>query len=308
MSPLPDLRHEDLALVVVDDARTGRIYFLRALEQAGYDDVRVAESAQRALEMVAERPADVIIADWLMPGMDGLELTRRVRARDEESGRYTAIILSTAREGVQALVTAFRAGVDDFLHKPFDAEELIARVFAAGSHANAQNMLLETGETLARAREARSEHWASDPLTGLGGADYFEAQLTTHLMEASIRGGAVCAALVDMQGTALDVDDPAPALTRIGRRLIRSVRPTDSVCRIAERRFGVVMSAPDGSGFREAVFARLEREVAGRPLTPGRRDESDIEARLGHATWEGPGTPLSPAELTSRAQQHLARG
>ena len=82
MNALRDLRHEHLALVVVDDARTGRIYFLRALEQAGYDDVRIAESANRALELLAERPADVIIADWLMPGMDGLQLTQRIRERD----------------------------------------------------------------------------------------------------------------------------------------------------------------------------------------------------------------------------------
>lgn len=305
MNALQDLRHEHLALVVVDDARTGRIYFLRALEQAGYDDVRIAESANRALELLAERPADVVIADWLMPGMDGLQLTQRIRESDEESGRYTAVILSTAREGVQALVTAFRSGVDDFLHKPFDAEELIARVFAAGSHANAQNMLLETGETLARNNEARSEHWASDNVTGLGGTDYFEAQLTTHLMEIAMRGGAVCAALVDAAGPGMETDNPAVALCRIGRRLARAVRPTDAVCRIADQRFGLVMSAPDASGFREAVFARIEREVAGRPVARPRDGEPDIELRIGHAIWEGPGTPLSPAELTSRAERML---
>lgn len=305
MNALRDLRHEHLALVVVDDARTGRIYFLRALEQAGYDDVRIAESANRALELLAERPADVVIADWMMPGMDGLQLTQMIRERDEEAGRYTAVILSTAREGVQALVTAFRSGVDDFLHKPFDAEELIARVFAAGSHANAQNMLLETTETLARNREARSEHWASDNVTGLGGADYFEAQLTTHLMEIAMRGGAVCATLVDVSGPGMETDKPAVALSRVGRRLVRAVRPTDAVCRISDQRFGLVMSAPDAAGFRDAVFARIEREVAGRPIGRPRGSEPDIELRIGHAIWEGPGTPLSPAELTSRAERML---
>lgn len=305
MNALRELRHEHLALVVVDDARTGRIYFLRALEQAGYDDVRIAESANRALELLAERPADVVIADWMMPGMDGLQLTQRIRERDEEAGRYTAVILSTAREGVQALVTAFRSGVDDFLHKPFDAEELIARIFAAGSHANAQNMLLETTETLARNREARSEHWASDNVTGLGGADYFEAQLTTHLMESAMRGGAVCATLVDVSGPGMDTDKPAVALSRIGRRLVRAVRPTDAVCRIGDQRFGLVMSAPDAAGFRDAVFARIEREVAGRPIGRPRGGDPDIELRIGHTIWEGPGTPLSPAELISRAERML---
>ena len=304
MSALHDLRHDNLALIVVDDARTGRIYFLRALEQAGYDDVRVAESAGRALELLNERAADVVIADWMMPGMDGLELTQRIRERDEEDGRYTAIILATAREGVNALVTAFRSGVDDFLHKPFDAEELIARIFAAGSQANAQNMLLETTRALAHRREARVENWATDNVTGLGGADYFEAQLTTHLMEVAMRGGAVCAALVDVSGPAVEVDDPALVLSRIGRRIVRAVRPTDSVCRIDDCRFGLVMSAPAANGFRESMFARLEREVAGRPVAHARGD-ADISARIGHAVWEGPGTPLSPVELTSRADRQL---
>ena len=59
--------------------------------------MRIAESANRALELSAERPADVVIADWMMPGMDGLQLTQCNRERDEEAGRYTAVILSTAR-------------------------------------------------------------------------------------------------------------------------------------------------------------------------------------------------------------------
>jgi PleD family two-component response regulator len=304
MTAVHDLRHDDLSLIVVDDARTGRIYFMRALEQAGYDDVRVAESAHRALELMAERPADVIIADWLMPGMDGLELTQRVRERDEDQSRYTAVILSTAREGVSALVTAFRSGVDDFLHKPFDAEELIARIFAAGSQANARNMLLETTQTLADKRAARVENWATDAMTGLGGADYFEAQLTTHLMEIAMRGGAVCAALVDVSGPAVEVDDPTLALTRAGRRIVRAVRPTDAVCRIDALRFGIVMSAPDASGFREGMFGRIEREVAGRPIAH-RGAHTAIAVDIGYAYWEGPGTALSPGELQSRAERQL---
>lgn len=305
MTAFDDLRHEALGLVVVDDARTGRTYFLRALRRAGYDDIRVAESAPQALELLAERDADVVIADWMMPGMDGLELTARIRQRDEDAGRYTAIILSTAREGVDALVKAFRHGVDDFLHKPFDAEELIARIFAAGSHAQAQNLLIESSRTLARGDDARAAHWANDAVTGLGNAAWFEAQLTTHLMEADMRGGAVCCTLVDVSGTAMEGESRGAALTRVGRRLMRAVRPTDCVCRIAEQRFGLVMAAPDADGFRRTLFARIEREVAGRPVLAIRGGEPDVALRTGYSVWQGPGAALSPAELESRAARKL---
>lgn len=299
------LRHEGLALVLVDDARTGRAFFLRALEHAGYDDIRVAESAEEALELLAERPADVVLADWLMPGMDGLDLTHRIRSRDEEQGRYTAIILSTAKEGVDALVDAFRHGVDDFLHKPFDQEELMARVFAAGSHANAQNMLLETGQTLARGRHIRAESWLTDADTGLGSAAFFEAQLAVHIAEAAQRGGAVCCVMLDVTSAALNDGGDPVHFVRIARRIVRAVRPTDAVCRIDGRRFALVMSAPAATGFREAVFWRLEREVAGRPLPTGDGGLAPVSLAVGQAIWEGPGEPPAAERLADDARARL---
>lgn len=298
------LRHEGLSLVLVDDARTGRAFFLRALEDAGYDDIRVAESAERALELLNERPADVVLGDWLMPGMDGLDLTHHIRARDEDQGRYTAIILSTAKEGVDTLVDAFRNGVDDFLHKPFDQEELIARVFAAGSHANAQNMLLETGQTLARGRHIRAESWLTDADTGLGSAAFFEAQLAVHVAEAAQRGGAVCCVVMEVSGAALDDAEERAQLERLGRRIARAVRPTDAVCRLDGHRFGLVMSAPAATGFREAVFQRLEREVAGRPL-PTTDGLAPVELAVGQAVWEGPGEPPAAERLADEARAQL---
>ncbi|PSQ91355.1 MAG: diguanylate cyclase response regulator, partial [Proteobacteria bacterium SW_6_67_9] len=266
MSSLQDLRHDALSLVVVDDARTGRTYFVRALRQAGYKDIRVARSGQDALDRLQERSTDVVIADWLMPGMDGLELTRQIRSRDEDEGRYTGVILATASEGMDALVQAFHHGVDDFLHKPFDAQELIARIFTVGSHAQAQNLLIESSRELTRGMDKRADHWATDRLTGLGNADWFEAQLTTLLMEAGMRGGAVCCTLIDVSGSAIDSDNREAAMTRLGRRLMRAVRPTDSACRIDTKRFGLVMTAPAADGFRANLFERIERGAAGRPV------------------------------------------
>lgn len=299
------LLHENMAVVIVDDARTSRAFFQRALVPAGYRDVRIAESARQALDMLAERPADVVLSDWMMPEMDGLELTENIRALDEDQSRYTGIILTTSREGMEALVEAFRHGVDDFLRKPFDARELVARVFAAGNQANTQNMLLETSQTLARDNKARNPSWSTDPETGLGNQDYFEAQLTTHLMETSMRGGVVSCGFVEIFTDGNDDWADPLVLVRTGRRMLRSVRPTDCVCRLHTNRFGVVMSAVEPEGMRESVFGRLEREVTGRPVQ-GSRGPIDIRIRTGFTVWEGPGSALSPADLISRAERDLA--
>lgn len=305
--PIDDLGREGLSIVLFDDSHTGRLYFLRALERSGFHDVRVAESVDEVLSLLAERPADVVIADWLSPNSSSIEMTHQIRNLDEELERYTAIILTTMREGMASLVEALRQGVNDFLHKPFTEEELVARVFAAASFARAQNMLFQTGHTLARERHARAESWSTDAVTGLGSADYFEAQLTTHLMEVSMRGGAVCCVLIDVEGPGSEnAPDEAAALQRIGRRLIRAVRPMDAVCRLEGWRFGLVMSAPAAEGMQQAVLARVEREVAGRPL-PGGGDDMHLVLHMGHTVWEGPGTPLAPSDLVRRAERSLEK-
>jgi len=303
--PIDDLGKEGLSIVLFDDSHTGRLYFLRALERSGFHDVRVAESVEEVLSLLAERPADVVIADWLAPGASSLEMTHQIRNLDEELERYTAIILTTMREGIDTLVEALRQGVNDFLHKPFAEEELVARVFAAASFARAQNMLFQTGRSLARDRHARAQSWSTDSVTGLGSADFFEAQLTTHLMEVSMRGGAVCCVLIDVEGPGREnTSNEAEALQRIGRRLIRAVRPMDAVCRIDGWRFGLVMSAPTAEGMQDAVLARVEREVAGRPL-PGGEDDMHLLLAMGYTVWEGPATPLAPSELIRRAERSL---
>lgn len=298
------LLHESLALVIVDDARTSRAFFQRALAPAGYTDIRIVDAAEAALETLAERPADVVIADWLMPGMDGIELSGRIRSRDEEEGRYTAIILSTGREGVEALVHAFRHGVDDFLRKPFDSRELVARVFAAGNQANAQNALLDTRRTLANRARARADHWSLDEITGLGNAAYFEAQLGTHLAEAGTRGGAVCCALIEVAGPGGWPLARNGVLAPVGRRIARTVRPTDVVCRLGDNRFGLVLSAADARGFRDRVFGRIERELTGRPL-PLAEGPQHITMRFGQSVWQGPGSAATPAELVDGAERML---
>src|SRR5690606_27737434 len=121
----------DLPILVVDDAKFSSMVVGRTLRNAGYRDIRIANNAPAALKLMEERAVSVLIADWLMPEMDGLELTDRVRQQDEQDNHYTYVILLTARESVEALSEAFDRGVDDFIYKSDMTKQLIPRIFAA---------------------------------------------------------------------------------------------------------------------------------------------------------------------------------
>src|SRR5690606_16282675 len=99
-----------LSILVVDDAKFSSAIIGRALTNAGYQDGRFASSAAEALRQLEIRPAGVLLADWLMPEMDGLELTAQVRLLDESADHYTYIILLTGKEGDNVLAEAFDRG------------------------------------------------------------------------------------------------------------------------------------------------------------------------------------------------------
>src|ERR1700704_5256927 len=110
-------------LVVDDDAKIAAA-LRRALIYEGYQ-VEVAPDGQIALNRARERMPDLAILDIMMPGMDGLEVTRRLRAEGD-----VPILLLTAKDGTADRVRGLDGGADDYLVKPFAYEELLARIRA----------------------------------------------------------------------------------------------------------------------------------------------------------------------------------
>jgi len=111
-------------LVVDDDAFIARLLEIE-LSAAGYD-VRTAGGGDRALELAYERCPDLILADVMMPNMDGFELTRRLRM--DERTAAARVILLTARGLSADRLEGFAVGADDYVIKPFDTPELLARI------------------------------------------------------------------------------------------------------------------------------------------------------------------------------------
>ena len=115
-----------MKILVVDDERAVRESLRRALELEGYE-IALADDGQAALEELetGDEP-DAMILDVLMPGLDGLEVARRVR----RGGSHLPILMLTARVEVHDRVAGLDAGADDYVTKPFALEELLARVRA----------------------------------------------------------------------------------------------------------------------------------------------------------------------------------
>lgn len=124
-------RTEPVSIVVVDDAKFTLEMLRRVLEATGYTDIRIARSAAEALMMLDERQADILLADWLMPEMDGLGLTREVREQEKASGHRTSIILLSGKDETGALAEAYASGVDQFVTKSPDSDELLDAVRTA---------------------------------------------------------------------------------------------------------------------------------------------------------------------------------
>jgi two-component system response regulator FlrC len=125
---MPEQTH---TILIVDDEQNMRVALFEALSRNGHD-VAVAENGQMALEMIAKHPPDLVVTDIKMPGMDGLELLRQVKALRPE----LPVVIMTGFATVDTAVEAMKQGAFDYLLKPFPVEvieETVARVFALGS-------------------------------------------------------------------------------------------------------------------------------------------------------------------------------
>jgi two-component system response regulator MprA len=120
-------------ILIVEDEEKITDFLRRGLVYESYR-VDVAHDGQSGLALARENPPDLVILDWMLPGMDGLEVCRRLR-----SGGPVPILLLTARDSVADRVLGLDAGADDYLIKPFDFDELLARIRALLRRAQPQS-------------------------------------------------------------------------------------------------------------------------------------------------------------------------
>jgi DNA-binding response OmpR family regulator len=143
LPPLPPLEEGRIPIVIAEDDPVSRKLVTTVIEMGGYRTIVTKDGDEAMLALRAQKRPCLAVVDWMMPGMDGGEICRRMRA----SERSVYIIMLTARGTKKDAVEGIDYGADDYLVKPFDPEELLARIRAG-------LRVLTTQETLANRVQA----------------------------------------------------------------------------------------------------------------------------------------------------------
>ena len=162
-----------MKVLIAEDEAISRMILKKAVEKFGHECL-VAEDGEKAWELFQDtEEVDVIISDWMMPGIDGLEFCCRVRETNSDS--YTFFIFLTSLGDKQHLLEGMKAGADDYLAKPLDREQLQVRLIAASRVNSLHRQLNEQNQQLneqkAELEKLNRELFAlarRDPLTHLG--------------------------------------------------------------------------------------------------------------------------------------------
>ena len=124
-----------MKILIAEDDTVSRIILSTHLQKCGHQ-VILAENGEQAYRLYLEEHPNILIVDWMMPKVDGLQLCRMVRA--EKTARYTYIIMLSALNGKGSYLEGMQAGADDFMSKPFDTDTFNARLHVAERILNLQ--------------------------------------------------------------------------------------------------------------------------------------------------------------------------
>jgi diguanylate cyclase (GGDEF)-like protein len=248
-------------ILLADDDPVSRATLETMLVEQGYD-VIAAEDGTRAWNILASPDAPPLaLLDWVMPGVEGIELCRRVRRR--RNAPYVYIVLLTGRHGKEDLVTGMKSGADDYLVKPADPEELGARLRAGRRVIELQQALLEDR---ARLREQATR----DPLTSLWNRAWMLENLRRELARANRRNESLSIALVDVDRFKAVNDGYGhlagdAVLCECARRIESSVREYDKVGRYGGDELLIILPECGPEAARD-MADRIRHRVAAEPV------------------------------------------
>jgi diguanylate cyclase (GGDEF)-like protein len=239
--PRVDMR----VLVVDDDAVTRRILHV-SVTRLGHQCV-LAKDGDEGWEIAQREVIDAIISDWTMPGLDGLELCRRVRA--QRTSAYTYFILLTANDARQHFLAGMQGGADDYLRKPPDPDELQVRLTAASRITQLHRQLSQQNAELERLNHALFEQGRTDAVTGVGNRLRMQEDLVQLWSRATRYTQPFCVALCDVDHFKLYNDACGhqagdKVLQAVARTLSSALRGGDAVYRYGGEEFLVMLPGP----------------------------------------------------------------
>ena len=282
-----------MQVLIADDDGVSRRILDKELKKWDYEVVSASDGTEAWDILQREGAPQLAILDWMMPGMTGPEVCTAVRHRAREP--YTYILLLTGRTEKRDLIEGMDAGADDYITKPFHAQELEVRLRAG-------RRILDLEAQMVNAREALRDQATHDTLTHLWNRYAILDILKRELSRASRDGASVGLMMADLDHFK-KVNDTwghlagDAVLREVARRMQGSVRNYDAVGRYGGEEFLVVLP---GSAESSALHLaeRLRKSMCAEPIaTP----EGPIRAAIsvGVTAWSGGGNP--PPEVLIRA-------
>jgi diguanylate cyclase (GGDEF)-like protein len=183
-----DATSRDFKVLVADDSAIYRKLVEHTLSEKQYA-LLFAKSGREAINLFSEHQPSLVITDWMMPGLSGIELCEHIRNHPRQT--YTYLIILTGNTEKDKLVTGLAAGADDYLTKPFHSDELLARVGVG-------RRIVELHRQLEAKNVLLEELALTDPLTGLPNRRAIEDWATRQLSGAARYGFSFLVVLADM--------------------------------------------------------------------------------------------------------------
>ncbi len=237
-----------MKVLVAEDNPTMQIMVGGILKRWGHEPVPAADG-EEAWQILQQPDAPrIALLDWEMPRMDGVEVCRRVRAREKEDSKYTYVIMLTSRSEKQEIVTGIDAGADDYVIKPFDQYELRARMRTGRRIIDLQMELMQRKEEFRRLS-------LTDPLTGCLNRRAIMERLDEEMVHAKREGGTIGVSMMDIDHFKCINDSHGHAigdeiLKEFVRKLEQSMRESDAFGRVGGEEFLALWASVDSKVLR----------------------------------------------------------
>lgn len=287
-----------MRVLVADDQPLARSMLQIALEKWGYDVIECADGIEALRILDQEDAPQVAILDWMMPGMSGPEICSDIRSRTSE--RYTYILLVTSKNEKDDIIEGMTSGADDYIVKPFDLNELQARLRAGSRIIALENDLIQAREEL----RTQATH---DSLTGLLNRGEILDVLNRECARASRERQPLSIIMGDLDHFKEINDNYGHpigdvVLRETAERLRASVRSFDAVGRYGGEEFLIIAINCEGAQAKE-VAEHIRQAVAGEPIvTPAAAHQVTISLGLTSRTV---GEERSAQELLRASDQAM---